>query len=105
MLSNVGADLLAIRGVEPDYLSVSVILFLLFFSLEELLDNLSSIECGRCFIIWGGWFEEVWIYSKLSFGFLWGLYVLFARLNVASKNFGPDTYSVEHSFQDIIWKK
>ena len=51
MLSNVGADLLAIRGVEPDYLSVSVILFLLFFSLEELLDNLSSIECGRCFII------------------------------------------------------
>ena len=39
-------------------------------SLEELLDNLSSIESGRCFIIWGGWFEEVWIYNKLSFGFL-----------------------------------
>ena len=74
-------------------------------SLEELLDNLSSIECGRCFIIGGGWFEEVWIYSKLSFGFLRGLYVLFARLNVASKNFAPDTYLVEHSFQDIIWKK
>ena len=78
--SNVGADLLAILGVESDYLSVLVICFSLFFcalyfrftflcplpfkafsysglaelktcSLEELLDNRSSIESGRCFII------------------------------------------------------
>ena len=27
--------------------------------LQELLDNLSSIESGTCFIIWVGWFEEV----------------------------------------------
>ena len=77
--SNVSADLLAIPGVEQDYLSVSFILFSLFLSrslsfkafsysdlpelktcsLEELQDNLSSAEFGRCFIIWGGWFEEV----------------------------------------------
>ena len=73
--SNVSADLLAIPGVEQDYLSVSFILFSLFLSrslsfkafsysdlselktcsLEELQDNLSSAEFGRCFIIWGGW--------------------------------------------------
>ena len=80
--SNVGADLFAIRRIKPDYLSVSVIsvsvfyvLFALYIlglrfyihyrissyhicSLEELLDNHSSIESGRCLMIWGGWFEE-----------------------------------------------
>ena len=28
-------------------------------SLEKSLDNLSSIESGRCFMIWIGWLEEV----------------------------------------------
>ena len=116
MFTNVGVDLLAIRGLNQIISLFRLFLFLCSFralyfrfiflyplyfeafsysglaeletcSLEELLDNLSSMEFGRCFIIWGGWFEEVWIYRKLSFGFLQGLFVLFARLNVTFKKF------------------
>ena len=86
--SNVGDDLLAIRSLNQITFQFRLFFFLCSFralyfrftflyplsfkafsysdlgelktcSLEELLDNLSSIESGRCFIIWGGWFEEV----------------------------------------------
>ena len=67
-------------------------------SLEELLESLSSIESGGCLIIWGGWFEEVWMYSKLSIGFLEGLYLLFVRLNVTSKKFTIFSTILMHFF-------
>ena len=47
------------------------------FLLEELIDNLSFIDRGNCFINCG-WFEEVLMHSVLSFGcfFLWLINVI-----------------------------
>ena len=54
-------------------------------ALEEVLDNLSLIIFVSCFLICGGWFDDTSIYVNLLFGFLYGRYVLFSKLNVTSK--------------------
>ena len=38
----------------------------------------------RCFLIFGGWFEDRSIYINLTFGFLYGRYLLFSNLNFTS---------------------
>ena len=54
-------------------------------SLVEFLDKRSLITFGNWLIICGGWFEDLLIYKNKSFGFLYGLYVPFFKLNVVSK--------------------
>ena len=54
-------------------------------ALEEFRDNLSLIIFVSCFLICGGWFDDTSMYINLSFGFLYGRYVLFSKLNVTSK--------------------
>ena len=41
-------------------------------ALEEFLDNFSLMVWVRCFIICGGWFDELLIYVRLSFNFWYG---------------------------------
>ena len=53
--------------------------------LDEFFHSLSSIEFGICLIICGGWFDEVWTYNNLSYGFLNGLYVSFSKWNMKSE--------------------
>ena len=52
---------------------------------DELLFNLLLIDVGNCFITWGGWFDDVLMYSKESLGFLYGRYVPFCKLKVTSR--------------------
>ena len=73
--------------------------------LQELLVNLSSTESGRCLIISGGWFEEIWMYIKLSFGFLQGLYVLFVRLNVTSKKLNNFQVGLHFNFKTNFFEQ
>ena len=54
-------------------------------ALEEFRDNLSLIIFVSCFLICGGWFDDTSLCINLSFGFLYGQYVLLSKLNVTSK--------------------
>ena len=53
-------------------------------SLKEFLDKRSLIIFGNWSIICGGWFEDLLTYNNKSFGFLYGLYVPFFKLNLVS---------------------
>ena len=52
---------------------------------EEWSDSLCSIESGSCFIIWGGWFDDLLMYSRVSLGFLNGEKESVSRLRVKSR--------------------
>ena len=39
-------------------------------SFDEFCVNLLLIEDGSCFMMFGGWLDDVWMYSSLLFGFL-----------------------------------
>ena len=54
-------------------------------ALEEFHGILSLIIFVNCFLICGGWFVDISMYINLFFIFLYGRYVLFSKLNVASK--------------------
>ena len=54
-------------------------------TLEESRDNLSLITFVSCFLICGGWFDNTSLCFNVSFGFLYGQYVLLSKLNVTSK--------------------
>ena len=55
-------------------------------SLEEFQDKRSLIIFGNWLVISGGWFEDLLIHNKKSFGFLYGLYVSLFKLNVMSNS-------------------
>ena len=65
--------------------SYSNLMLLNISALEEFRDNLSLIIFVSCFLICGGWFDATSIYINLSFGYLYGWYVLLSKLNVTSR--------------------
>ena len=65
--------------------SYSNLMLLNLSALEEFHDNLSLIIFVSCFLICGGWFDATSIYINLSFGYLYGWYVLLSKLNVTSR--------------------
>ena len=65
--------------------SYSNLMLLNISALDEFRDNLSLIIFVSCFLICGGWFDATSIYINLSFGYLYGWYVLLSKLNVTSR--------------------
>ena len=69
----------------PHFLSASSyskLVLLNVFELERFRDKLWLIIFVSCFLICGGWFDDIWMYINLSFGCLYGRYVLFSKWNV-----------------------
>ena len=65
--------------------SYSTVAVLKISCLQEFFDSLSEMEFGNCFMIYGGWFDDERMESRLSLGFLYGLEVPFPRFTVTSR--------------------
>ena len=65
--------------------TVSFLLYLFLFSLDEFLFSPSLIDAADSLITWGGWLDDVLMYNEESLGFLYDLCAPFARIKVTSK--------------------
>ena len=72
----------------PNFLSASSysnLVLLNISALKEFRDSLSLIIFVSCFLICDGWFDDTSMYINLSISFLYGMYVLFSKLNLIPK--------------------
>ena len=56
-------------------------------SLEDVSEILLLTDFANCRRTVGGWFEFLFMYTGLSFGFRHGLQILFIKSNVVSRKF------------------